>query len=370
MYSLSFHADYRCRHSGVCCSSDWDVPVELSVFRNLDELLRADRLRAAAPPADGEGPLLTGDDLPEDAAAMLARTATGDCVFFHRGTGLCVVHRDAGEAALPATCRHFPRVAVRDARGTFISLTHYCPTAAATLFRDDVPVAIVASPPAFPPGDYEGLEVGADEWPPLLHPRMLMDVEGYAAWERHMVARCSRLDVLPESVVATLERDARILRGFRADGRSLAEPIAALPAAFAAGDAHASLDASLSRHAEVLRAVPEDLKPAPDEQGLAEAYARDVAPAWSGWRAPLNRYLAAKAFANWTAYQGRGLLSIVRGLDAALALVRVEAARQCRDARRPLDRDLLLEAFRAADFMLNHLAVAEELAAAWSSVEE
>jgi hypothetical protein len=62
--------------------------------------------------------------------------------------------------------------------------------------------------------------------------------------------------------------------------------------------------------------------------------------------------------------------TIVRGLEAALALVRVEAARQCRDARRVLDRDLLLEAFRSADFMLNHLAVGEELAAVWSRAEE
>lgn len=70
-----------------------------------------------------------------------------------------------------------------------------------------------------------------------------------------------------------------------------------------------------------------------------------------------------------TAYQGRGVLTIVRGLDAALALVRVEAARQCRNAGRRLDADLLREAFRQADFILNHLAVGEDLAAVWSHVE-
>ena len=63
------------------------------------------------------------------------------------------------------------------------------------------------------------------------------------------------------------------------------------------------------------------------------------------------------------------LATLVRGLEAALALVRVEAARQCRDARRNLDAALLLEAFRSADFALNHLAVGEDLAAAWSVVE-
>ena len=370
MFALSFHADYKCRHSGVCCSSDWDVPVELSIYTGLDELLRSSRLRAEARASEGQPPLVTGDDLPEGAAAMLARTVDGDCVFFHRGTRLCAVHRDHGETVLPATCRHYPRLAVRDRRGTFISLTHYCPTAASTLFRDDVAVEIVSAPPAFPPGDYDGLSVAEDAWPPLLHPRVLMDLDGYSAWERHMVARCAATAARPESVLATLWRDARILRRFQPDGRSLAEPIAALPREVVHAGAAASLAASLADRAEVLRAVPDDLTPDPDEEGVEDAFVRYVRPVWTEWHAPLNRFLAAKAFANWTAYQGRGVLSIVRGLEAALSLVRVEAARQCRDAARPLDRELLLEAFRGADFLLNHLAVGDELALGWSSVEK
>jgi Fe-S-cluster containining protein len=370
VYSLNIHANYRCRHSGVSCSSDWDVPVELPIFRGLDEMLRGERLRVAAAAADDGPPLITGDDLPDDAAAMLARTDDGRCVFFHGESHLCVIHRDHGEPSLPATCRHFPRLAVRDARGTFISLTHYCPTAAALLFDDVGPVEIVASPPAFPPRDYEGLDVDADAWPPLLHPRMLMDLDGYAAWERHMVARCAALERLPESVLATLARDARLLRAFVADGRSLAEPVAALPVAFVDAPVPATLAESLAMRADVMAAVPADLKPETDDDGLGAAYLTHVRDAWPGWRAPINRYLAAKAFANGTAYQGRGVLAIVRGLEAALALVRVEASRQCRDARRPLDRPLLLEAIRGADFALNHLAVGDELASGWSRVEE
>jgi hypothetical protein len=132
----------------------------------------------------------------------------------------------------------------------------------------------------------------------------------------------------------------------------------------------ASLDASLAHLSAVMETVPDDLRPGPDETGLHDAYVTLVAPVWDGWRAPLDRYLAAKAFASWTAYQGRGLLSIVRGLDAALALVRVEASRGCRDAGRILDGDILRDAFRRADFALNHLAVGEELASAWSRAEE
>jgi Fe-S-cluster containining protein len=369
VYALSIHADYRCRHSGECCSTDWDVPLELPVFRDLDAVIKSDRLRPFAVAEHGVGPLVVGDDLPDNAAAIFARTPEGRCVFFHGESHLCIVHRDFGEAMLPATCRHFPRVAVRDARGTFISLTHFCPTAASMLFRDDVPVEIVASPPAFPPGDYDGLNVNADAWPPLLNPHMLMDLEGYSAWERHMVARCAQLDLAPETILATLHRDAHVLRAFVPDGRSLAEPVRALPSSVVDAPPHATLDASLRLHAEVMTAVPDELKPPPDEEDLGDTYVRDVASCWRHWHAPLNRYLAAKAFANWTAYQGRGLLSIVRGLEAALALVRVEASRQCRHAGRPLDAALLLEAFRGADFTLNHLAIGEDLAAVWSSAE-
>jgi len=376
VYALSIHADYRCRHSGVCCSSDWDVPVELPLYRSLDAALADGRLRPAADSPDGDSPFITGSDLPDQAAAMVARTASGHCVFYHRRSGLCVIHRDAGEAQLPSPCRHFPRVAVRDLRGTFISLTHYCPTAAAMLFRADVPIEIVEAPPAFPPADYEGLRVDPNAWPPLLHPQMLMDLDAYSAWERHMVARCNaatlspRSSLSPERVIATLARDARALRTWQPGNSSLVAAVARLPGSTVDEPAHIALEASLLLHSEVMSAVPDAVRPEPDDAGLREAFVRAVMPEWAAWQAPLRRYLAARAFANWTAYQGRGVLTIVRGLEAALAFVRIEAARECRNAGRALDADLLKQAFRATDFVLNHIAVSENLAEAWSKSEE
>ena len=367
IHSLSIHADYKCRHAGACCSADWDVPVEVPVYRSLTEALGSGRLYPASEADDAL--FISGPDLPVDAAAMLARTESGDCVFFHRGSGLCVVHRDLGEAALPATCRHFPRVALRDWRGTFITLSHFCPTAASMLFREDAPLEIVESPPAFPPANYEGLNVHADAWPPMLHPRMLMDLEGYDAWERHMVRRCAAIGRSPESVVATLYHDARLLRRWIPANGSLQGAVAALPAATMDAPLPRTLSDSLLLHGGVLDTVPDEFEVSPDEEGLEEAYEADVVPAWASFCAPINRFLAAKAFASWAAYQGCGILTIVRGLETALALVRVEAARQCRDADRTLDADLLREAFRAADFLLNHLAVGEELAKHWSRAE-
>ena len=236
------------------------------------------------------------------------------------------------------------------------------------LFRDDVELEVVEQPSAFPFADYDGLTVTPEDLPPLLSPSMLMDPEGYSAWERHMVRRC-RGDVSPESVVATLGSDAAQLRAWRPGSSSLVEAIQRLPDSFSVVSPHGSLVESFTLRDEVVAAIPEDLRPAADEDGLEDAYVSLVMPMWPTFQRPINRYLAAKAFASWTAYQGRGLAAIVRGLEAALALTRVEASRQCRDARRPLDRDLLLEAIRTVDFALNHLAGGEELAEAWSRAE-
>jgi len=370
VYSLSIHADYRCRHSGACCTADWDVPVEVPLYRTLDEALSAGRVAPAGRLDGNSAALIVEDELPDDAAAMVARTANGDCVFYHRNSGLCVIHRDLGEPMLPATCRHFPRLAVRDGRGTFISLTHYCPTAVASLFRDDVPIEIIQDPPAFPDADYEGLVVTSEDWPPLLRPDRLADAQSYNAWERHMVARCADESLSAESVIATLERDARTVRRVTSTtSAAIVNAIEQLPAGGVSAPVPEALDTSLAHYLEVLKAVPDEWRPDADTRDLTECYRRHVAVEWTAFDAPLRRYLAAKAFASWTAYQGRGFLTIVRGLEAALALVRVEAARCCRDANRPLNAELLREAIRQADFALNHLAAGDQLAEAWSKVE-
>jgi Fe-S-cluster containining protein len=368
VFALGFHADYRCRHSGACCTADWDVPVELPVYRSLSDAVVGGRLRVASPAASTY-PFLVEPELPAGVAAILDRDERGHCVFYEGDEKRCIVHRDLGEPHLPMTCRHFPRVSVQDRRGTFVSLSHFCPTAASMLFTD-APAEIVAEPPAFPDIDYDGLIVTADDLPPLLHPRVLMDLDGYSAWERHMVGRCADLHERPESVLATLMRDADLLRRWRPGRITLSEAVWELPHHVVDGVPEAGLASSLRLRDEVIAAVPDELKPANDEDGLEDAMRRHVQVEMDDYRPAINRYLAAKAFASWTAYQGRGVKTIVRGLEAALALVRVEAARQCRNAARSLDRELLLEAFRQADFALNHLAVGEDLATVWSVVEE
>lgn len=73
---------------------------------------------------------------------------------------------------------------------------------------------------------------------------------------------------------------------------------------------------------------------------------------------------------SWVAYQGRGLRSVLASLAAALDVVRVEAVLHAARAARPLDRVLLVEALRAADLLLVHVASRDALARAWSRAEE
>jgi Fe-S-cluster containining protein len=368
VFALSIHADYKCGNSGACCSAGWDVPVEVPIYHSLREAIAAGLLQPV-PEAAGLDPFIVEPDLPDDAAAMFQVTDDGKCVFLNRPDHLCVIHRDLGEEAQASTCRHFPRLAIVDRRGTSITLSHFCPTAASLLFREDVPVEIVEGPRAFPPNDYEGLIVEADAFPPLLTPSMLMDLEGYTAWERHMVGVFADVERAPEEGLATLVRDARVLARWRPGAGTLAGAVAALPSARVAAAAPDDLADSLTLHREVVFAMPEDLRPDSDDVDLGRAYADFVRPVWEACAAPLNRYLAAKSFASWSAYQGRGVATIVRGLEAALAVVRVEVSRECRNAGHALDAALLLQAFRSGDFALNHLAVGEDLCAAWSAAE-
>ena len=77
---------------------------------------------------------------------VAAKETDGRCAFFESDARLCSIHRVGGEAALPLTCRMFPRVVLQDGRGALVSLSHFCPTAAALLFDATGPDAVVEAP--------------------------------------------------------------------------------------------------------------------------------------------------------------------------------------------------------------------------------
>jgi hypothetical protein len=119
----------------------------------------------------------------------------------------------------------------------------------------------------------------------------------------------------------------------------------------------------------VVSCVPEAYRPTAPGEGVTEADARWVTDAWAAFAAPVRRYLAAKAFGTWLAYQGQGVRTIAFSLLVALSVLRFHCAAQCDAARRMLDRALFIEAVRGTDQLLLHLAWREALARAFSRVE-
>jgi Fe-S-cluster containining protein len=373
--ALSIHADYGCRSAGACCSSGWEIAVEPEAEACIERGLASGRLRVLrrATPVTASAWRRPAAGGPH---AALLHDAAGACVFFDPGSRLCAVQRDAGEEALPSACRQFPRVTTLTPLGVSVTLSHYCPTAAGMLFRDDVPLAVVEGPPAFPAAwPWEGLDA-REALPPLLRPGVLMDWPSLERWERFCVSVLAEEGRSAEDALGLFERAAEAARRWTPERGAFGAFFAgvlegpALPGALRDGFRYPRDPAGwgsrgwrASREWQLLvRCVPHRaLLPAAPE-GLGDADDRWVEPAWSSLARPIRRWLAAKVFASWLALQGEGLRTVVLGLRVALGVLRAEATRGCAEAGRALDPALLKEALRRADLLLVHLADPEALA--------
>ncbi len=148
----------------------------------------------------GRAPFRPVDGLPHGARVVFRADGAGRCVFLETDGGrLCGVHRQLGPDALASACRDFPRIVTLTPAGYSITLSHYCPTAAAHLFRDDASLSIEINPPAFPPDwPYEGLDA-RDSVGPLLRPGVMMGWEAHFRWESHVVETLARTDLGPST---------------------------------------------------------------------------------------------------------------------------------------------------------------------------
>lgn len=296
---LSFHAAYRCRQTGTCCRAGWTIAfdgAELQSVRTL--LLPAAKLTTR-----------------EDGGSIAVRHPDGRCAFLEGESGVhsCEIHHAGGHDALPLACRMFPRLILHDSRGTFISLSHFCPTAAGLLFEPGPPAAIVDAPPSLAnAGQLDGLNA-RDVWPPLLRPGVMMDLESYGTWERLAVEILTRAGIAPRVSLDTL--DAATRRVERWSPGATAKPLL-----HAVRDAFGLLAPPT--------AVLEDHEPA------------------------VKRWLAARLFGTWIAYQGDGLRTIVGYLQACLDVFTIELAR---------DRDPL-QAIRRSDYLIVHESSSQQLA--------
>ena len=331
--SLTVHARYACQHSGACCTAGWPIPVEADQLDVLADAVEDARLVA---PSLTRPLWIQPHDAPLETPARLQSDDHG-CVFHERNDGgRCRIHRVLGHGALPLACRQFPRVSVVDPRGASVTLSHYCPTAAG-LLADGARIAITNEPPAVPVGtEVVGLDVSS-RLPPLLRPDMLMDWDGWWEWERRAVETIGRSDRPVEYALTTLATAVESVRTWKpADGTLLR----AIDDAFEnCGDSmERPATSAAAAIAEVMSAVPADLRPI--QLNRSESPSATL----------LRAFVAAHAFANWTAHLGQGLRSWLRSVEVASALGNELGVRQ-------------------ADLLLRHLADPHELARIYSRAE-
>ncbi len=376
VFALDLHADYQCRHSGACCTAGWTIPIEAAEHRRVSDALSDGRLTLPGEtrPArliDPGRAFVMAEKSPEGAAAGLRVGLDGACVFFDRQSGnLCAIQRDLGHASLPAACRQFPRVALTDRRGTFVTLSHYCPTAAAMLFREDASLTPVADPPMCAGRALESFDA-TDTVPPLLRPGVLFDLDAFDRWERFVLRTLGDPDSSAEQSLASLSASAERIRSWRAGDVTLASLVNRESERTCAAKVAAEHDLDLDGRlfTAIAATVPEGLpRPALPEH-LHETCARFVDPVWSRFARPIRYFLAAHAFGAWMSYQGDGVRTFVRSLAGVLAVLRIESIRRAARAARMLDKDLLISAIRAADLLLVHLASREILARHMSRIE-
>jgi hypothetical protein len=336
---LSFHAGYRCQHVGECCRAGWDVEVEPHIV----DAVRSGRVL----------PLLTTaapfEPLPEGDAVAPARTSSGECGF--HASDRCSLQEAGSESMLPSACRHFPRVYLRDARGTLLTLSHFCPTAAALLLESE-PVTIVdAYPPLALEEPIEGLDA-RDALPPLVRPGLLSDIAGYGAWEEAVI-RTFIDSPDAETAFARIDSATATVRAWSPSRGAMSSAVREAFAAAAPMSAGAAPSAALSRAFAIVHELtgPHPLMEVPPR--FEERWTRIRRTSEGVMQGPLARYLAASTFANWIAYRGQGLRSIVEWLRACHDVLRVQVVRRLGGAA-AIGREDLLEPFRDADYIMVH----------------
>lgn len=208
----------------------------------------------------------------------------------------------------------FPRQVLHDPRGTFISLSHFCPTAASLLFDEgDESVGITEAPTALAgDGILDGLDA-RETWPPLLRPGVMMDLESFAEWERLAIALLTRSGTTAAVALAALHDATRRLEAWTPDS-----PL--------------SLDRAV-RETFGLVAPPPSMALAKHEPAV-------------------KRWLAARLFGSWIAYQGNALRTLVRFLRACHDVFVVEFARDGN----------ALQAIRRSDRLIIHEAASQQMA--------
>jgi hypothetical protein len=291
-------------------------------------------------------------------------------VFFDRSAdGSCLIHREAGIEALPSACRHFPRKVLHDSRGTLISLSHFCPTAAAMLLdRADLSI-VEAKPPLRLESAMEGLDA-RDALPPLVRPGLLSDIAAYDAWERASIGAFAASGRGYADCLDRVSAAAESVRQWNPKHGSLLECVHSAFGAHTGPCADGFTDSSAIGRLAMLTAglAGDDLSPV---EGFEDAWARTIDERDIAWfDRGMRHYLAARLFGNWIAYQSHGLRTIVTWLRTCAAVVRHFLVRRVLGSGFPATRQDFIEAVRSADLLLLHVLDSESFARDVAAHEE
>jgi hypothetical protein len=274
----------------------------------------------------------------------IAHGTTGTCVF--RKNDRCEIHSIAGEHALPIACRHYPRVVLRDPRGTLVSLSHYCPTAASLLTTDDGARLVAASDALILQEPIEGLDARG-ELPPLVRPGLLTDIDGYAAWEAKVIETFD--------MTCDADRAFQIIE-LATDQLRLWSPQGSLTDAVGAAFENACNSDPRNALSIVPLSIVAELLPSEHRLDVSldldAEWASRVTSADVRIQRIIVNYLSARAFGNWVAYQGQGLRTIVAWLRACYDVLRLHIVRSGPPSS--ITRQAVLEAVRHTDLVMLH----------------
>jgi hypothetical protein len=197
-------------------------------------------------------------------------------------------------------------------------------------------------------------------------------MEGYEAWERAGIAMLGQRERGYARCLDQLAGATEAVRQWNPAHGPLAswvheafESITEWPA-----EASTSYDRVISRLARLTAGrVGNDLERISDFEAEWTRRIGSNEVAW--FDRAMKNYLAARLFANWVAYQGQGLRTIVEWLRTCAAAVRHFALRRVVDARHmAFDRSLFIESVRSADLLLLHVLDSQSFAGDASALEQ
>jgi hypothetical protein len=239
---------------------------------------------------------------------------------------------------------------VLEADQVSVSLSHYCPTAAALLFRSEASFELVLNPKAFPDTwPFEGLDARTS-YPPFLRPGVLLGFDGLRTFEESVVRTLGNDDV--RLGLARIERAIETIRDWTPSMGTLPEHVRTTFERISPGPGTAGADP----RPILLASIPGDAEVGPDLPDFRGGH-----PVFSATvDLALRRYIASRLIAGWVVFQAEDLGAVARYLRLCFDTVMLfEAARP----REESELDCFRESIRNADLWIVHHCDPERLAA-------